>query len=38
MSEDETRDYIIELINNEEQVKEAVCETIIEEEIKEEEI
>ena len=39
MSEEEARYYIIELINNEEAVKEAVCETIIEEEeIKEEEI
>ena len=38
MSEEETRDDIIEVINNEEPVKEAVCETVIEEEVKEEEI
>ena len=34
MSEEETRDYIIEMINNEEPVKEAVIEAIIEEEVK----
>ena len=39
MSEEETIDDIIEIINNEEHVKEAVCETVIEEEeVKEEEI
>ena len=37
MSEEETREDIIELINNEEPVKEAICETIIDE-VKEEEI
>ena len=37
MSEEETREQIEELIDNEEPVKEAVCETIIEE-VKEEEI
>ena len=28
MSEEEARDYTIDIINNEEHVKEAVCETI----------
>ena len=38
MSEEESREQIEEIINNEEPVKEAVFETIIEEEVKEEEI
>ena len=41
MSEEEARDDIIDIINNEEPVKEAVCETIeeeIQEEIQEEEV
>ena len=45
MTEEESRDYIIDITNNEEPVKEAVCETIkeevkeeIKEEIKEEEV
>ena len=41
MPEEETRDDIIDIINNEEPVKEAVCETVkeeIKEEIKEEEV
>ena len=38
MSEEETRDDIIETINNEEPVKEAIIEEEVKKEIKEEEI
>ena len=38
MSEEETRDEVIDIINNEEPVKEAVVEPIIEEEEEEEEV
>ena len=38
MSEEETRDYIIEILNNEEPVKEEPIDEEMKEEIKEEEI